>query len=252
MTPPSSPLRPARDGPRLQLSRLLRRSTSIKSNSSGSLQDKFRTRPSVTNMRAPFPLILPDSSSLPDENCSGSSCSSACLRRISASFNDLRSFAQHQAAPRTATPLLPSPITSDFPRATDSYFKFRNPREQSATPISTDELLDSLTILSYYCDNLAKDTWKTEAGCSKPLSSDRETFEDDATSTASESMPVTPLEQECRPTICTDESDWLANTTSHDERRRRFKSRYCQVVQQPWTETDKDISDGKVVSLRRL
>ncbi|KAL2439226.1 hypothetical protein ABEF95_016338 [Exophiala dermatitidis] len=32
-----------------------------------------------------------------------------------------------------------------------------------------------------------------------------------------------------------DESGWLANTTSHEERRRRFKARLCQVVQRPWT-----------------
>ncbi|KAL2439202.1 hypothetical protein ABEF95_004196 [Exophiala dermatitidis] len=32
-----------------------------------------------------------------------------------------------------------------------------------------------------------------------------------------------------------DESGWLANTTSYEERRRRFKARLCQVVQRPWT-----------------
>ncbi len=248
MTPPSSPLPPARDGPRLQLSRLLRRSKTVKSNSSGSHQDKFRTRPSVTNMRAPFPLILPDSSSLAEDNSTCSPPSSAGLRRMYTSFNDLRGLAQHQVTASPTTPLLPSPITGDFPRASESYFKFHNPREQPATPTSTDESLDSLTILSYHCDDLADDPWKPAAEALEGISSYRETLEDDAQSTASESMPVTPLEQECRPTICTDESDWLANTTSPDERRRRFKSRYYQVVQQPWTETDKDNSDSKVVS----
>ncbi|EXJ96001.1 hypothetical protein A1O1_01127 [Capronia coronata CBS 617.96] len=68
-----------------------------------------------------------------------------------------------------------------------------------------------------------------------------------SSSTVSESpMPVTPTESEHdhysrnRDTATlssSDESGWLANTTSHAERRRRFKARFYQVVQHPWTDS---------------
>lgn len=62
-------------------------------------------------------------------------------------------------------------------------------------------------------------------------------------------MPVTPSEYNyghdtetrhrdtATAAFCSsDESGWLANTTSHEERRRRFKARLYQVVQHPWSD----------------
>jgi len=225
MTPPSSPLPPCQNGSRLQLSRLLRRSKSVRTKASGMLQDRYRAvkpRPSVTNMRAPFPLLLPESPSGTEDESSCPSLRSAGLRRMSVSYKDLRALAQRQANSSPVTPLLPSPITRDF--CDQSYFDFRNPGERPYTSSSNGDSLDTCNILSYYCDEADSKDEHSDAA-----------LEDDNLSTASESMPRTPLEQEHQLTYSSDESGWLANTTSHDQRMRRFKARYYQVVQQPWT-----------------
>ncbi|KAJ9608037.1 hypothetical protein H2200_007025 [Cladophialophora chaetospira] len=203
-------------------------------------------------MRAPFPLILPDSPSIIEDDLSSDVLASAELRRMSASYNNLRGLAQHQAKSSPATPLLPSPIRRDFSRSSEAYFKFHNPREQPATPASYDDSLDSLTILSYYCDDLADHSLQPGEESLKQFPSDRATIEDDNLSSASESMPVTPLQQQHCPTFYTDESDWLANTTSHDERLRRFKSRYYQVVQQPCQGAHTEDSENKVMTATML
>jgi hypothetical protein len=250
MTPPSSPIPPARNGPKLQLSRLLRRSKSVKSKQSGFLQGGFRTHPSVVDTEAPFPLILPASPSDMEDDSSSIAPPYAELRRMSASYSNLRGLAQHQAASSPVTPLLPSPITREFPRESEAYFKFHNPRERPrpSDSDSDNDSVDSFNILSYYCDDPADSLWQPDGESLRGYSSRREPLEDDNQSTASESMPATPLEQEYPPALCTDESDWLANTTSHDERMRRFKSRYYQVVQQPWREVQTECGEDKVVS----
>ena len=247
MTPPSSLFPIPWNESRLQLLRLFRRTKSVKSRSSRLLRHKFRTRPCVTNMREPFPLLLPDSSSATDDESPSSDPSCSSLRRMPVSYKDLRCVSRHRAASGPVTPLLPSPIARDFPGESESYFKFHNPRGH--LPISgsmNEDALDELDILSYYCD----DNWNRDEESLAEQTSDRETLEDDDQSTASESMPLTPLEHDLRPPVCTDESDWLANTTSHDERMRRFKSRYYQVVQHPWTKIYGGHDEDKLVSNR--
>ena len=246
MTPPSSPLPSCQNKSRLQLSRLLRGSESVRSKASGLLRDKFRRatpRPSVMNMRNPFPLLLHDSSSATEDEASGTSLPSAGLRRMTVSYKDLRALAQRQASSSPATPLLPSPITGDFSYEDQSYFRFRNPRERPSTSSSNTDSLDTSNILSYYCDHAEN------CHSQDDHQSEQAALEYDNLSTASESMPVTPPEQEYRPGYCSDESGWLANTTSHDQRMRRFTARYYQVVQQPWTRVRKeDDEDEEVVS----
>ncbi|EXJ73164.1 uncharacterized protein A1O5_04314 [Cladophialophora psammophila CBS 110553] len=149
---------------------------------------------------------------------------------MSASYTDLRALARSQAASSPVTPLLPSPIAGEPQPEGQSHFKFHNPRERLPTPIPNDDSLDSLHILSYYCNDPDCDEQDRAAH-----SSEQETLEDDNLSTASESMPVTPRDHEYQGTPCSDESGWLANTTSHEERIRRFKARYYQVVQRPCT-----------------
>ncbi|OCT55124.1 hypothetical protein CLCR_00010 [Cladophialophora carrionii] len=247
MTPPSSPIQPRRNAPKLQLSRLFHRSKLVNSKQSGLLQDDLRTRPSVTNTKEPFPLLLPGPSSIVADGSSSVNPPNAELRRMSASYNDLRVLAQHQPASSPVTPLFPSPIARGSGRDCEPYFKFHNPRTRPQSPSSEDSSVDSFNVLSYYCDDPADNLWQPEDESSRNHSSCREALEDDNQSTASESMPATPLEQEYQPTFCTDESDWLANTTSYDERMRRFKSRYYQVVQQPWKEIHSECGENKVM-----
>ena len=245
---PSPHVPTSRTVSRLQLSRLFRRSRSVKSKSEGVTRNRFRTRPSVTNMRTPFPLLLPESPSAIDGDSLSSAGFQCGLRKMPASYNDLRSLAQPRTTLNPLTPLLPSPISKDFPRESDSFFKFHNPREHPPTLPSNEDDLDSCDILSYYCNDFDDETWHRNKKSVGGQYSDQEVLEDDSQSTASESMPVTPTEQEIRPACCTDESDWLANTTSHDQRMQRFTSRYYQVVQQPWTKIDTEDDENKVVS----
>ncbi|KIW96523.1 uncharacterized protein Z519_03592 [Cladophialophora bantiana CBS 173.52] len=163
---------------------------------------------------------------------------------MSASYTDLRSLARSQAASSPVTPLLPSAIAGEPQPKGQSYFKFHNPRERLPTPIPNDDSLDSLHILSYYYNGLECDEQDQASH-----SSEQETLEDDSLSTASESMPVTPRDHEYEGTPCWDESGWLANITSHEERIRRFKARYYQVVQRPCiSDRAGDSEDGVMIA----
>ncbi|OAP58148.1 hypothetical protein AYL99_07238 [Fonsecaea erecta] len=158
---------------------------------------------------------------------------------MSASYHDLRALARKQVPSRPVSPLLPSPIVGAPQKESQPYFRFHNPRERLPTPVLSDDSLDSLHILSYYCDEQ-----------DQASHSGHGTLEDDNLSTASESTPVTPRDDdEYRGTLCSDESGWLANTTSHQERMRRFKARYYQVVQHPCTSVDTgDNEDGVMIA----
>lgn len=262
MTPPSSPPLPSvRNGPQLQLSRLLQRSRSrsTKPKQSGLFKDKCRTtipRPSVTEMRLPLPLLLPESPSLTRSNSPTTiAYCSPGLRRMSASYNDLRALAQYHAVSSPLTPLLPSPITRESQFEARSFVRFHNPREQRPS-ISNDGSVDSLQILSYYCNDNDTNSYEGRAddleedtrGCS-----DRDTVEDDEESgTTSDSTPITPLDQDHQADFCSNESGWLANTTSHEERMRRFKARFYQIVQHPWTDVQREYGEDEVVGLSTL
>lgn len=247
MTPPASPSLQARHGPKLQLSNFFRRPKSIRSKPTG-FHDRTRTttvRPSVVEMKAPFPLLLPESPSVTENSPSIPSLSPG-LRRMSASYCDLRAVAQRQANSSPQTPLLPSPISRGPDIQDHGYFHFQKPCIQRDSLADTNSL-DSEDILTYYCDNqhyckdktrgYRRDSWTTH---------DTE-IADEEQSTASESMPVTPSGQEYCDTIRSDESGWLANTTSHEERMRRFKTRFYQVVQHPWTSTLQGSGEDEVV-----
>jgi hypothetical protein len=195
-------------------------------------------------MKAPFPLLLPHSPSVSEENSPAPACSSG-LRRIPTSYNGLRGLAQQQAG-TPMTPLLPSPITGELKVEERSYFKFLNPRSQSRC--SDDGSIDNLQILSYYCSNEKSDSEGEQHSLFGLADDDSH---DVGESTASESSPVTPIDQGCRDVLCADESGWLANTTSHDERRRRFKARYYQVVEHPYIDLQNEQGEDQVVSLSR-
>ncbi|KAH0830998.1 hypothetical protein FOPE_02027 [Fonsecaea pedrosoi] len=160
-----------------------------------------------------------------------------------ASYNDLRALARNETTSTPISPLLPSPIVGTLQNG-QQYFRLHHPCERLTTPIPDDDSLDSLHILSYYCDD--RDGDEQDQG-SQP--SEHGTLEEDNLSTASESMPVTPRDDDYRDTLCSDESGWLANTTSHEERMRRYKARYYQVVQRPCTSicTD-DNEDGVMIA----
>lgn len=249
MTPPASPfLPPARHGPKLQLSNFFRRYKSTKSKAV-EFHDRPRTttiRPSVAEMKAPFQLLLPECSSVTETSPSIPNLSPG-LRRMSASYYDLRAFAQRQASPGPNPTLLPSPISRGSENPSQGYFHFQNPctwRDSLADTYS----ISSEEILTYYCDD-QRQTKEHASGYQKDSwTSDDTQIDDEEQSTASESMPVTPSGQEYCETICSDESGWLANTTSHQERVRRFKTRLYQVVQHPWTSTFRDAGEDEVVS----
>lgn len=248
MTPPASPALPqARHGPKLQLSNFFRRSKSIRSKPAG-FHDRSRTttiRPSVVEMKAPFPLLLPESPSVTENSPSIPNLSPG-LRRMSTSYHDLRDFAQRQASSSPETPLLPSPISRGPETRDQPYFHFQNSCRRRDSLADTDSF-ESEDILTYYCEErqytkeqpcgYRRDSW---------TSNDTE-IDDEEQSTASESMPVTPSGQEYCETIRSDESGWLANTTSHEERMRRFKTRFYQVVQHPWTSAFGDAGEDEAV-----
>ncbi|KIW25166.1 uncharacterized protein PV07_10827 [Cladophialophora immunda] len=225
VTPPPSPQPPTGDGSRTQLSRLLHRCRSAKSKQSRLLQARF---PTATSQETSFPLLLPEFPPICENNSPTTTLPSPGLRRMSASYNDLRALARNEAASSPISSLLPSPITGALQKEGGSCFRFHNPRERLPTPIPNEDSLDSLHILSYYCDD--QDCDDQDQGSH---SSEHGILENDNLSTASESMPVTPRDNEDRGILCSDESGWLANTTSHEERMRRFKARYYQVIQGP-------------------
>lgn len=245
MTPPSSPtFPPLRNGPRLQLSRLLRRSKSMRLKQSG-LGDRSHTastHPSLFELRVPCPLFLPDS---PSATESDSTLPSPGLRRMSTSYNNLYALAQRQANSSPVTPLLPSPICRQGRDGEQTFFKFHNPRDRIS--ISSEGPIDSLQILAYYCSD-ADDDGEQHAEAEQDDFSRHMLTEDDGLSSSSDSLPVTPDNQESGVEFRSDESDWLANTTSHEERRRRFKARFYQVVQHPCTEVNREHGEDEVVS----
>ncbi|KEF58476.1 uncharacterized protein A1O9_06402 [Exophiala aquamarina CBS 119918] len=247
MTPPASPSLQARHGPKLQLSKFFRRSKSIRSKPTG-FHDMLRTttvRPSVVEMKTPFPLLLPESPSVTENSPSIPSLSPG-LRRMSASYHDLRAVAQRQANSSPQTPLLPSPISREPELQDLGYFHFGKPCRQRDSLTDTNSI-DSEDILTYYCDGRRKCKEQPRGYRRDSWTTDDTEIEDEEQSTASESMPVTPSEQEYCQTIHSDESGWLANTTSHEERMRKFKTRFYQVVQRPWTSAFQGAGEDEVM-----
>lgn len=249
MTPPSSPpLHPLREGPRLQVSKFLRRTKSTRSKHSLS-QDESRTTKSgqpVVETEAPLPVLHPESPPRAGEISSIATCTPA-LRRTSTSHQDLRALAQQYAACSPTTPLLPSPITKDSPDGEQSSIHFHDPHKECCNP--EDEPIDSLQILAYYCNDNSYHCTDASTDALSDISLEHNVGIDlDEQSTASESMPLTPCDQDYRGTFCSSESGWLANTTSHDERLRRFKARIYQVVQHPWTDVSRECGEEQVVS----
>lgn len=234
ITPPATPpLSLSKAGQKFQLSKFLQRSRSRRWKHDEPRIDGPRiTRPPVAKMKTTFPLIPPPSPSVTP--------SSSGLRRMSMSYNDLRALGHQHAALGPMTPLLPSHITAEPRDEGQSYIKFQSPWAQVSAP--AEEMVDSLQIVSYYCNDEPAETPNNAP------SYQESTRNDDDQSTASESMPVTPRDYEYNETFCSDESGWLANTTSHEERQRRFKSRFYQVVQRPWTDGYKEDGDEEVVS----
>lgn len=249
MTPPASPALPqARHGPKLQLSSFFRRSKSVRSKPTA-FHDRTRTttiRPSVVEMKAPFPLLLPESPSVTENSPSIPNLSPG-LRRMSASYHDLRAFAQRQASTTPETPPLPSSISRGPEKQDKACLHFQNSYRRRDSLADTDSL-ESEEILTYYYDDRQPSNEQPCGYRRDSWTSDDTEIDDEEQSTASESMPVTPSGKEYCETIRSDESGWLANTTSHEERMRRFKTRFYQVVQHPWTSALGDGGEDEVVS----
>lgn len=247
--PPTRRVQPLTcDGYRLQISKLLQRTRSVRSKANG-LQSRLRrmaTGSSLPQIKAPFSLKLTPTPRMSEEQSSTTLCSRE-LRRSGTSSEDLRGLArQHAVGP--GTPLLPSPITHDSKHEEDSYFGLSDTRAANQT--LNDAVLDKLQILSYYCNE--EDSGSTTGGylCCESATDDKASENDD--STASDSVPVTPIDQISHPFVCSDESGWLANTTSHDERQRRFKARVYQIVQHPCNQYDPEYADDQVVSTKSV
>ncbi|KAK6371374.1 hypothetical protein LTS17_009105 [Exophiala oligosperma] len=199
------------------------------------------TGSSVPPIKAPFPAKLTQTPRTSDEQSPATPCSRE-LRRSGTSSDDLRGLARQHAASTVTSPL-PSPITHDAKDETDSYFGFSHSRAASQT--LNDAVLDKLQIFSYYCNE--EDTISTTGDfmCAESVTDDK--ADDNDESTASDSFPVTPIDQTSHAFVCSDESGWLANTTSHDERRRRFKARFFQIVEHPCSQDDPEYADGQVM-----
>ncbi|KIW16498.1 hypothetical protein PV08_06553 [Exophiala spinifera] len=200
------------------------------------------TRPGVPQLKAPFPLKLNESPRVSEEHSSTTLCSRE-LRRSGTSSDDLRGLAKQHASSPT-TPLLPSPITHMPKDGEDSYFGASETRDSSQT--LNDAVLDKLQILSYYCNEEDSRSSTTMASLCSNSGPDEKADENDK-STTSDSFPVTPIDQIPPAFVCSDESGWLANTTSHDERRRRFKARLYQIVQHPYSQYDPEYADDQVM-----
>ena len=252
LTPPESPDLPysaiMRHGPRLQLSKLLRRAKADTDKPQVPVRRSSPARPYVSEMKAPFALVLPDSPIDSDASSvfSASLHPTPGLRRRSPTYHDLHSLATRQKeriSRRVESPLLPSPIIKDNSVQSDSYFYFRNPRRPRPTAY---RLYEDLHIPSCY-----EDSEDNEAVAA--LQPNHETHDtddslsqyslvlegDDSRSTSSNGVPMTPVDQIHRTsTHCSDESGWLANETSCNERETRFKARCVQVVHCPDDQTD--------------
>lgn len=246
LTPPESPDAPnskpaTRNGPRLQLPRLLRRTKTDHDQPHLSVRRTSPVRPYVSEMKAPFPLRLPDSPT--ESDCSSSPSSSPMfapeLRRRSPTYHDLRSLAaqqKRQISRRVNTPLLPSPIEKDEMTQSDSYFTFNNPRKPRPKEYHS---YQDLHILSCYCEDKDKQDANVDSPARRVEGSEDTRQDDDSRSISTVDTPTTPTDQIYRISAYqSDESGWLANQSSLEE--RRFKARCYQVVQQVPTDANKD------------
>jgi hypothetical protein len=269
-TPPSSPDSNGssnRAGPRLHLSKRLqngdkhspresRRATNgaIPPGSCVKCDSKSPFR-AVTEMREPFPLMLPDSPTLTDESLYDEE--KQRLRRVSASYLDLRALAQVQPGPSTSrlnTPLLPSPmfIPGEEKTELNSYFAYPKRRDRDTPPpeeVDDDAPYETHRIISGYCKkerwSLLLDEVRQSRQASQlrhatsPWSQTRRTAP-----TSPQSLSPSPKPRK-RDRTCSTESDWLANTMSHEERVRRFKQRCFQVVQHPARKNSQAPNEGE-------
>lgn len=267
-TPPSSPESNSSSKssrPRLHLSKFLQRrdkrsprrsrGTNV-TTSSGSCGERASKSPfrAVTEMKEPFPLMLPDSPALTDEGSHADERQR--LRRISASHADLRALARIQApsVSNGNTPLLPSPMfkpDGDRPEA-DSYFAY--PKRRDTPPPEIDEAEDAPyevhRIISGYCKRERWSLLLDEVRQSKQASQLRHASspwaQSEEISASPTSDPVTPQSQlKKRSRTYSTESDWLASNTSHEERYRRFKQRCCGMVQHPARRSAPARADGE-------
>ena len=257
LTPPSSPDRSRQrtvlQGPRLQLPKILRRPKVAKSTRSNRSVDP-PDRPFVSMMTEPFPLLLPESPV--DTDCSTSSTTSRYnppeLRRLSASYHDLRSLAARHSISKvsqTTTPLLPSPIIHDLFEQHDALFRFCNPR---LTRVDGEyKSYEDLHILScYYDDNriASMDDIERELEDVNVSEASLNGGNEDDDSTISEDMPRTPTNRSVRDTFGSEESGWLANATSPSERMRKFQARYYQIMQHPMDHRSAEKDENAIVS----
>ena len=251
-TPPSSPESngsPKRAGPRLHLSKLLqkgdklppkrsRRATNGATPSASCTKrgskSAFRA---VTEMKKPFPLMLPDSPALTDEISHDDE--KQRLRRVSASYVDLRALAQGPSGPSTSV-LLPSPMfmPGHDQKQANSYFAYPKRRH---TPPPEDEGNDAPyevhRIISDYCTRERWSLLLDEVRQSKQASQLRHasspwTQTRKTTPTSPHLLSQSPSPKKRDRTYST-ESEWLANTMSHEARVRRSKQRCFQIVQHP-------------------
>jgi hypothetical protein len=255
-TPPSSPESNGSSykhtRPRLHLSKFLQRddkrstrrsrgtNVATSPGSCGKCTSKSPFR-AVTEMKEPFPLMLPDSPALTDE--SSQDDERQRLRRVSASHLNLRALARVQApSPSNGnTPLLPSPMfkpDEDKPEA-DSYFAY--PKRRDTPPPEIEEGDDAPyevhRIISGYCERERWSLLLDEVRQSKQASQLKNASSpcpQPKESSSSIPQPITPPSQiRKRDRTCSTESNWLASNTSHEERYRRFKQRCCGMVQHP-------------------
>lgn len=278
-TPPSSPESNGSSKhasrPRLHLSKFLHRAdkrstrrsrgtnapTSPGSCGNCASKSPFRA---VTEMKEPFPLMLPDSPALTDE--SSHDDERQRLRRVSASHLDLRALARVQApSPSNGnTPLLPSPMfkpDEDQPEV-DSYFAYPQRRDTALpdTELETDETApyEVHRIISDYCKRERWSLLLDEVRQSKQASQLRHAsgpWAQPKETSSSSPQPITPPSQiRNRDRTRSTESDWLASNTSHEERYRRFKQRCCGIVQHPARRSAPARAEGEdeIVSLISL
>ena len=243
-TPPTSPdvaRQPGtRQGPQLHIPTMLKRTKACEKVQTASRQIPITVKRSyVSETKIPFPLLLPESPIDNDYSSTDtiSPISQPELRRVSASYHDLRFIAAHQSSSKQtplSTLLLPNPIVHDTVRTSQLFFQSQNPR----LPRSTGDYksYEDLHILSCYCDESRSGSMEE---IEKQLNDDTPshgslTAEDrDSDSTEIEEMPETPKDKVGHNTCLSEESNWLASTRSHEERVRRLAARCYQIVQRP-------------------
>jgi hypothetical protein len=189
----------------------------------------------------PMTFPTPASLTLTDDNSTNDRIPTSGLRRRSSSHTDLRTVAQRQPkfkAPRAHIPLLPSPLQIDEPSSTSTtYFYFQNPRLRAgeAKPIEDNYMsYEDLRILSCYCENSRHcDDFESFEDIKSEAGIDRTNHHDESSLLPDQS------------TMCSIESDWLADTRSYDERLRRC----CQKrYQHPSSVTIREDTEHEIVS----